>query len=42
MNDAVADSNSRAEITAQKAAVENARINLAYTRIVAPITGRIG
>jgi membrane fusion protein (multidrug efflux system) len=31
-----------AEIMAQKAAAENARINLAYTRIVAPITGRIG
>ena len=31
-----------AEITVQKAAVENTRINLAYTRIVAPINGRIG
>jgi len=42
-DDAVAGlKQAEAEITAQKAAVENARINLAYTRIVAPITGRIG
>ena len=31
-----------AEIEANKAAVETARINLAYTRIKAPISGRIG
>jgi len=31
-----------AEIEVQKAAVENARINLAYTTITAPISGRIG
>ncbi len=32
----------QAEVEAQKAAVENARLNLAHTRIVAPISGRIG
>jgi membrane fusion protein (multidrug efflux system) len=32
----------RADIEANKAAVETARINLAYTRVTAPITGRIG
>jgi len=32
----------QAEVEAQKAAAENARINLNYTRIVAPISGRIG
>lgn len=31
-----------ADIEAGKAAVETARINLAYTRVAAPITGRIG
>jgi len=31
-----------AEIEVNKAAVENARINLAYTRVAAPISGRIG
>ena len=31
-----------AEILASKAAVDTARINLAYTRITAPISGRIG
>jgi membrane fusion protein (multidrug efflux system) len=31
-----------AEIAAGKAAVETARINLGYTRVAAPITGRIG
>ena len=31
-----------AELAAAKAAVETARINLAYTRVVAPISGRIG
>lgn len=31
-----------AELSAAKAAVETARINLAYTRITAPIAGRIG
>jgi membrane fusion protein, multidrug efflux system len=31
-----------ADIEAGKAAVESARINLAYTRVTAPITGRIG
>ena len=32
----------KADIDANKAAVETARINLAYTRVTAPITGRIG
>ncbi len=31
-----------AEVEAGKAAVESARLNLAYTRITAPISGRIG
>lgn len=31
-----------ADIEVNKAAVETARINLAYTRVVAPISGRIG
>jgi len=31
-----------ADVAATKAAVESARINLAYTRITAPISGRIG
>ena len=31
-----------AEVAAAKAALENARINLDYTKITAPITGRIG
>lgn len=31
-----------AELAAAKAAVETARINLAYTRVIAPISGRIG
>jgi membrane fusion protein (multidrug efflux system) len=31
-----------ADILVNKAATENARINLAYTRVTAPITGRIG
>ncbi|HBA86748.1 MAG TPA: efflux transporter periplasmic adaptor subunit [Geobacter sp.] len=31
-----------AEVSAAKAAVETARINLAYTRVTAPISGRIG
>lgn len=31
-----------ADVAATKAAVETARINLAYTRIIAPISGRIG
>ena len=31
-----------AEVAAARAAVETARINLAYTRITAPISGRIG
>lgn len=31
-----------ADIQANKAATETARINLAYTRVTAPITGRIG
>ncbi len=31
-----------AEVAAAKAAVQNARINLDYTRVVAPISGRIG
>jgi membrane fusion protein (multidrug efflux system) len=33
---------SEADIQANKAATEAARINLAYTRVTAPITGRIG
>ena len=31
-----------ADIEVNKAAVETARINLAYTRVSAPISGRIG
>ena len=31
-----------AEVAAAKAAVQNARINLEYTRVTAPISGRIG
>jgi len=31
-----------ADVTAVKAAVETARINLAYTKVTAPISGRIG
>ena len=31
-----------ADLAASKAAVETARINLAYTKVVAPISGRIG
>jgi len=31
-----------ADVAATKAAVETARINLAYTKVVAPISGRIG
>ena len=31
-----------ADLAATKAAVETARINLAYTRVIAPISGRIG
>ena len=31
-----------AEVTAAKAEVENARINLAYTKVTSPIDGRIG
>lgn len=31
-----------AEVAAAKAALDNARINLAYTRVAAPISGRIG
>jgi membrane fusion protein (multidrug efflux system) len=33
---------SEADVAASKAAVETARINLAYTRVTAPISGRIG
>lgn len=32
----------QAEVEAQKASVQNAQINLNYTRVVAPISGRIG
>lgn len=32
----------QAEVAAAKAALQNARINLDYTRVVAPIAGRIG
>ena len=31
-----------ADVTSTKAAVESARINLAYTKVTAPISGRIG
>lgn len=31
-----------ADVVAAKAAVENARINLAYTKVTSPIDGRIG
>ena len=31
-----------ANVAAQKAAVDNARINLGYTKVLAPISGRIG
>ncbi len=31
-----------AAVTAAKAAVETARINLAYTKVTSPISGRIG
>ncbi len=31
-----------ADVAANKASVETARINLAYTRVTAPITGRVG
>ena len=31
-----------ADVASSKAAVESARINLAYTKVVAPISGRIG
>lgn len=31
-----------ADLASAKAAVETARINLAYTKVTAPITGRIG
>jgi len=31
-----------AEVTASKAALESARINLSYTRVTAPVAGRIG
>ncbi len=37
-----ASKQAEADVTANKASVETARINLAYTRVVAPITGRIG
>jgi len=37
-----AHSQAEAEVMAAKAALENARINLSYTRITAPIAGRIG
>ncbi|SNB47110.1 efflux RND transporter periplasmic adaptor subunit [Geobacter sp. DSM 9736] len=39
---AAALKNAEADIEAAKAAVETARINLAYTRVTAPISGRIG
>jgi len=39
---AAAMAQTRAEIEYWKAAVEAARINLAYTRVTAPISGRIG
>jgi membrane fusion protein (multidrug efflux system) len=32
----------RADVTAQRAVVQTARINLGFTRIIAPISGRIG
>jgi membrane fusion protein (multidrug efflux system) len=36
------DAQAAANVQVQKAAVEQARINLAYTRVFAPISGRIG
>jgi membrane fusion protein (multidrug efflux system) len=39
---AAAVEQARAEIEYWKAAVEGARINLGYTRVIAPISGRIG
>jgi membrane fusion protein (multidrug efflux system) len=39
---AAATEQARAEIEYWKAAVEAARINLGYTRVIAPISGRIG
>ncbi|MRB43586.1 efflux transporter periplasmic adaptor subunit, partial [Bacillus thuringiensis] len=40
---AVADAQqSNAAVVAAKAAVETARINLAYTKVTSPISGRIG
>jgi membrane fusion protein (multidrug efflux system) len=42
-DDAAASLNQlRAEIKAQQAAVDTARINLGYTKVTAPISGRIG
>jgi membrane fusion protein, multidrug efflux system len=37
-----AQKQAEADVASGKAAVENARINLAYTRVTAPISGRIG
>jgi membrane fusion protein (multidrug efflux system) len=37
-----ADEQAAANVQVQRAAVEQARINLAYTRVFAPISGRIG
>lgn len=37
-----AEAQARADVAVAQAAVETARVNLAYTRIVAPISGRIG
>jgi len=37
-----ASKQAEADVTANKASAETARINLAYTRVIAPITGRIG
>jgi membrane fusion protein (multidrug efflux system) len=37
-----AEQSASANVQAQRAAVEQARINLAYTRVFAPISGRVG
>lgn len=39
---AAAEGQARADVAAAEAAVESARINLVYTKVLSPITGRIG
>src|SRR3546814_5295715 len=41
-SDLAAAQQARADVTAQRAAVQAAQVNLAFTRIRAPISGRIG